>query len=245
MKDATKADVAQRDAARDRAADAAVELVKDGMTVGLGTGDTAGRFIDRLAEVAGERKWKLSCAATSEASAARARAGGLAVRPLAEFARLDLAVDGADEVDPNLDLVKGGGGAHTKEKIVAAAAARFVVVVDQTKLVDSLGDRCPVPLEVVPDGLEFVTARLIAMGAKVVMRTTGGAKGKPYVSELGNRILDAKFGRIADPAALARQLEALPGVVEHGLFLGYASLVLVGEFGLERVKRLARPPRRP
>jgi len=253
VSDAAAPDLAQRDAARDRAADAAVELVKDGMTVGLGTGDTAGRFIDRLARHASERKWKLTCAATSEASVARARAGGLNVRPLGEFARFDLAVDGADEVDPNLDLVKGGGGAHTKEKIVAAAAARFVVVVDQTKLVDALGDRCPVPLEVVPDAVEFVMARLVAQGAKVVLRSAEPAKGKKkeagaaYVTELGNRILDARFGRIEDAEALARQLDAVPGVVEHGLFLGMASLVLVGEFTSERVKKLARlaRPARP
>jgi ribose 5-phosphate isomerase A len=163
------------------------------------------------------------------------------VRPLADFARFDLAVDGADEVAPNLDLVKGGGGAHTKEKIVAAAAARFVVVVDQTKLVDALGDRCPVPIEVVPDGLEFVSARLIAAGAKVAPRKGPGGH-ELFVTELGNRILDARYGRIADAAALARQLDAMPGVVEHGLFLGLASLVLVGEFGHERVRKLAAPP---
>jgi len=233
---------ARQDEARDRAAEAALELIKDGMTLGLGTGDTAGRFIDRVARLADERRWKLTCAATSEASAARARAGGLTVRPLADFARFDLAVDGADEVAPNLDLIKGGGGAHTKEKIVAAAAARFVVVVDQTKLVDALGDRCPVPVEVVPDALEFVSARLIAAGAKVAPRKAGGARAKElYVTELGNRILDASFGRIDDAPALERQLEALPGIVEHGLFLGLASLVLVGEFGAERVKKLARP----
>ncbi len=232
----------RQDEARDRAAEAALELVKDGMTLGLGTGDTAGRFIDRVAKLVEEKRWKLTCAATSEASATRARAGGLTVRPLADFARFDLAVDGADEVAPNLDLVKGGGGAHTKEKIVAAAAARFVVIVDQTKLVDALGDRCPVPVEVVPDGLEFVSARLIAAGAKVAPRKAGGEKGKElYVTELGNRILDARFGRIDDAAALARQLDAIPGIVEHGLFLGLASLVLVGEFGNERVRKLARP----
>src|SRR5205823_10524830 len=103
------------------------------------------------------------------------------------------------------------------------------------------GDRCAVPIEVVPDALEFVTARLIAAGAKVAARQALVAGQELYVTELGNRILDARFGRIAEPAALARQLDAVPGIVEHGLFLGLAALVLVGEFGHERVRKLARP----
>ena len=209
------------EAARDRAAQRAVELVEDGMIVGLGTGDTARRFIERLAQRVREESMKLTCVVTSGGSAGIARAGGLTVRTLAESPNLDLAVDGADEVTPALDLMKGGGGAHTKEKIVAASAARFVVLVDETKLVRKLGDTFPVPAEVIEDALPLVRGRIEAMGALVTQREG--------VTELGNRILDARFGPIEDPAALSMRLDAIPGLLEHGLFIGMAHLVLVGD----------------
>ena len=218
------------DAARDRAAYEAARLVEDGMVVGLGTGDTARRFIERLAQRAREDSLKLTCVVTSGASAGVARAGGLHVRTLAEAPVLDIAVDGADEVTPSLDLMKGGGGAHTKEKIVAASAARFIVLVDETKLVRRLGDTFPVPAEVIEDALPLVRMRLEAMGALVTRRDG--------VTELGNRILDAKFGPIDDPAALSARLDAIPGLLEHGLFVGMAHLVLVGDLSSETVRRL-------
>lgn len=218
------------EAARDRAAQRAVELVEDGMVVGLGTGDTARRFIERLAQRVREESMKLTCVVTSGGSAGIARAGGLTVRTLAEAPDLDLAVDGADEVTPALDLMKGGGGAHTKEKIVAASAARFVVLVDETKLVRKLGDTFPVPAEVIEDALPLVRGRLEAMGAVVTQREG--------VTELGNRILDARFGPIEDPAALSMRLDAIPGLLEHGLFIGMAHLVLVGDLSSETVRRL-------
>lgn len=229
------------EAARDRVAGEAAALVEDGMVVGLGTGDTSRRFIEQLASRARKESLKLTCVVTSGAAAGCARSGGLLVRTLGEAPRLDLAVDGADEVAPTLDLMKGGGGAHTKEKIVAASAARFVVLVDETKLVHRLGDTFPVPVEALEDALPLVRSRLEALGAEVSLRQ---AQGAPYVTELGNRILDARFGAIADPAALAARLDAIPGALDHGLFIGMAHLVLVGDLSSETVRRLV-PERAP
>jgi len=234
---AIKAEVA---AARDRVAEAALKLVEPGMVVGLGTGDTARRFVERLAKRATEERLDLVCVATSKQTEDLARAAGLTVRSLLEAPQLDLAVDGADEVAPSLDLIKGGGGAHTREKLVALSAARFVVTVDATKLVQALGDTFPVPIEVLAEAIPLVTRALEALGATARERERDGG---PWVTDLGNRIVDANFGRIADPKALAEQLDAIPGVVEHGLFIGMTSLVLVGDLATETVRRLV--PRAP
>jgi len=137
--------------------------------------------------------------------------------------------------------MKGGGGAHTKEKIVAASAARFVVLVDETKLVRRLGDTFPVPVEALEDALPLVRSRLEALGAEVILRQ---AQGAPFITELGNRILDARFGAIADPSMLAARLDAIPGALDHELFVGMAHLVLVGDLSSETVRRLV-PERAP
>jgi ribose 5-phosphate isomerase A len=223
------------EAARDRAAEAALALVEPGMVVGLGTGDTARRFIEQLGRRAQAEHLGLTCVVTSESAAQHARAGGLTVRALTEAPSVDLTVDGADEVAPTLDLIKGGGGAHTREKIVAASSARFVVLVDETKLVHRLGETFPVPLEVLAEAVPLVERRLVALGATVVPRA---AATGPFVTELGNPVLDARFPRIDDPAALAARLDAIPGVLEHGLFVGMATLVLVGDLATRTVRRL-------
>lgn len=223
------------EAARDRAAEAALALVEDGMVVGLGTGDTARRFIEQLGRRAREEALALTCVVTSGQAASHAQGAGLDVRPLVEAPIVDLTVDGADEVAPSLDLIKGGGGAHTREKIVAASSARFVVLVDETKLVHRLGETFPVPLEVVAEALPLVERRLARLGADVTLRMAGG---DACVTELGNRILDARFPKIEDPAALAAQLDGIPGVLEHGLFVGMATLVLVGDLATRTVRRL-------
>jgi ribose 5-phosphate isomerase A len=233
---------AARNAARDRAAAAGLALVEDGMTLGLGTGDTAGRFVDALARRVGEERLAVACVATSEATAARARAGGLELRTLPEFERLDLAFDGADEVDPNLDLIKGGGGAQTRERLVAASADRFIVLVDAGKLVPVLGAGFPVAVEALPEAIRLVARRLEALGAVPVLRRARAGGDAPYVTDLGGRILDARFPRIDDAAALSAALDAIPGVVGHGLFVGIASLVLVGELASPEVRRLPRAP---
>jgi ribose 5-phosphate isomerase A len=232
----------RQDAARDRVAAAALDLVADGMAIGLGTGDTARRFIAALGVRARERSLRLTCVATSEATAAQARAAGLTVRPLPEVDRLDVAFDGADEVDPQLDLVKGGGGAQTRERIVAAAAASFVVLVDEGKLVSVLGVRFPIAVEVVPEAVRLVARRLEALGATPSRRSAAGGGEAPFVTDLGHWILDARFPRIDDPAALSAALDAIPGVVGHGLFAGLATLVLVGELAAPEVRRLPRAP---
>ena len=236
---APRAEVA---AARDRVAEAALKLVEPGMVIGLGTGDTARRFVERLAKRATEERLDLVCVATSKQTEDLARAAGLTVRSLLEAPQLDLAVDGADEVAPSLELIKGGGGAHTREKLVALSAARFVVAVDAGKLVQALGATFPVPIEVLAEAIPLVTRALEALGATARERPAAGGQG-PWVTDLGNRIVDANFGRIADPRKLADQLDAIPGVVEHGLFIGMSSLVLVGDLATETVRRLV--PRAP
>lgn len=198
------------------AAEAAAELVRDGMRLGLGTGSTVGYFLPALAA----RGLSLRCVATSVATHNRASELGLAVEPFeGTLEALDLAVDGADQASPNLWLVKGGGGAHTREKIVAAAAGRFVVVVSPDKLVDRIGP--PVPLELLPFGLPATLRRLGRLGPVAVRE---GAPPSPD----GNVIADFR-GAVADPAVLAEALDAVPGVVEHGLFPpSLVSEVLVG-----------------
>jgi ribose 5-phosphate isomerase A len=227
------------EAARDRAALAAAELVRDGMIVGLGTGDTSRRFIGCLGQRVKAERLAITCVASSEWAAKKGGEVGLAIRKLDDLARLDLAVDGADEVDPRLDLIKGAGGAHTREKIVASAAERFVIVVDESKLVDVLGESYAVPVEVVPEAAKVVTRRLAELGADPVLRPSPGGSG-PWVTDLGNRIVDARFPRIPDPRTLAASLDGIPGVIEHGLFVGMAHVVLVGEVETQVVRRMTR-----
>jgi ribose 5-phosphate isomerase A len=185
------------------AAQAAAELVEDGMTVGLGTGSTVAFFLPELAA----RGLDLRCVATSPRTEAAAREAGLRIERFSRVAQLDIAIDGADQVAPDGWLVKGGGGAHTREKLVAAAAARFVVIVDSTKLVPAL--RPPVPLEVLSFGLTSTLRRLAALGPvrrRDVRRSPDGGVICDYL------------GTVGDPRALTRNVEAVPGVVEHGLF---------------------------
>ncbi len=185
---------------------AAARFVEDGMRVGLGTGSTVEHTILEL----GERRPDIVCVATSERTYRLARELGLRVEAPGSLIHLDVAVDGADEVDPALNLVKGGGGAHVREKIVATMAARFVVVVDESKLVPRLG-AFGLPVEVLDFGADVVADRLLTLGATGVSR-------RPVPSDNGNPILDATFGEIADPVALDAVLDAVPGVVGHGIF---------------------------
>ncbi|MGH7788763.1 MAG: ribose-5-phosphate isomerase RpiA [Candidatus Binatia bacterium] len=184
----------------------AATYVTDGMRVGLGTGSTVHFTIVAL----GERHPDIICVATSEQTRTLAGELGLKVVAPDEVGGLDIAIDGADEVDAAFNLTKGGGGAHVREKIVANMAARFIVVVDESKLVDTLG-RFPLPLEVLPFAPAVAATQVRALGAAQV--TT-----RPRRSDNGNLLMDAHFGRIADPAALAASLAALPGIVGHGLF---------------------------
>lgn len=219
------------------AAERACDLVENGMRVGLGTGSTAALFVAEL----GRRRLDIVGVPTSEATRAQAESLGIRVATLEDEPELDLTIDGADEIDPALNLIKGGGGALLREKLVAAASMRMVVVADESKRVRTLG-RFPLPVEVVAFGLETTRKRLAAClarnGLPAGLRLRRGADGEPFVTDGGNLILDLPLGAIGDPAGLAGELKALLGVVEHGLFVGTASCALIG--GPEGVIEVAR-----
>ncbi|MGC5747237.1 ribose-5-phosphate isomerase RpiA [Gluconobacter sp. NFX36] len=216
------------------AARQAADMVKSGMVVGLGTGSTATYMIERLGERITEGLHIVGIP-TSEDSARKAKKAGIPLTDFAAHRRLDIAIDGADEVQRGpLHLIKGLGGALLREKIVAQAAKKFVVIVDGSKPVDHLGERAPVPVEVISFGWECTAERLSACGAKGVKPRTD-RDGNLFVSDNGNMILDCTFGPIEDPEELARQIDAIVGVVEHGMFLNMTSEVLVAtEQGVER-----------
>jgi len=216
-----------RAAAKEAAGRHAAAYVRDGMRVGLGTGSTVHYTIVAL----GERRPDITCVATSERTAALATELKLTVVPPDAAQRLDLAIDGADEVDARLNLIKGGGGAHLREKIVATMAARFIVVVDEAKVVDTLG-AFGLPLEVLDFAPGVAAAQVRELGARAV--TTRAAR-----SDNGNLLMDAAFDRITEPAALAAKLAAIPGIVEHGLFLApmVERVVVAGAAGVRELVR--------
>jgi ribose 5-phosphate isomerase A len=220
------------------AAHASLKYVKDGMILGLGTGSTARHMLEGLARRIRDEGLRVSGVPTSLATAEAARLLGVPLTSLEDHPVLDVAIDGADEVDPRLDLIKGLGGALFREKIVAAAAKKFIVVVDDSKLVPRLGTKSPVPVEVHEFGWRATQAALEALGARVVLRTRDG---ETFHTDNGNRILDAGFGPIRSPAKLAASLDAVPGVVGHGLFLNIADMVLAAS---DRGVRTLRPTRR-
>ena len=218
----------------------AAALVEDGMRLGLGTGSTAALMLEALAAriAAGELR-DVAGVPTSQATADACRRLGIPLRTLAECAELDVVIDGADEIDPDLNLIKGLGGAHLREKVVACAGRLMVVVADDSKLVSRLGERAPLPVEVVEFALPVCDRLLRERGWEPArrMRPDGG----PFVTDEGNAILDCRRGDWADPAALARGVREVPGVVEHGFFLGIAAVAVVG--GADGVSVLERGPR--
>ena len=224
------------DTAKRMAAERAAQFVRNGMRLGLGSGSTTAHFIECIGDrvVAG---MKLACVPTSEATRNHAEALGIPVSTLDETPELDLTVDGADEFDQELRLIKGGGGALLREKIVATASKRMIVIADSSKRVDRLG-RFPLPVEIVPFGAE-ATRRAIAKvlhqeGQTAAIRLRTAADGLAFVTDGGHYIFDCSVGAIADPERLGRALRDIPGVVEHGLFLGLAHAVIVaGESGVE------------
>ncbi|MDI9614024.1 ribose-5-phosphate isomerase RpiA [Methanothermobacter sp.] len=206
----------------------AVEEIKDGDIVGLGTGSTTHHFIVELGRRVREEELEVMGVPTSYQSMLLAAESGIGVTSLAEH-DVDVAVDGADEVDPQFNLIKGGGAAHTLEKIVDSSAGRFIVIVDESKLVDRLG-AFPLPVEVIPAACRPVMVRLESMGATVTLRSCEGKDG-PIVTDNGNFVLDASFGVIDDPADLEVELNSIPGVVENGIFAGLADMVIAGTEG--------------
>jgi ribose 5-phosphate isomerase A len=222
------------------AAARAIEMVKPGMRLGLGTGSTAAHFVELLAERV-RAGLDIVAVPTSEATRMLAQRLGVELALLDEVPELDLTVDGADEIAPDLSLIKGGGGALLREKIVAAASARMVVIADQTKWVATLG-RFPLPIEVVPFGLaairRAVEAAAAAAGCPGPARLRVTPDGHAFVTDGGHWILDAALERIADPKSLAERLSGIPGVLEHGLFIGLAQTAIVAN--AEGVRVLGR-----
>jgi ribose 5-phosphate isomerase A len=203
----------------------AIEEVEDGMVVGLGTGSTAAFVVEGLAArvASGLRVVGIP---TSERTATQARRLGIPISTFAEHQHLDLTIDGADEVQlGTLDLIKGLGGALLREKIVAAASERLIIVVDQEKLVERLGEHTPVPIEVTQFGWQVTAVALAKLGCAAERRYTAGEQ--PYLTDGGNYILDCRFGPIADPAAIERQIAMTVGTVESGLFIARTSGVVV------------------
>ena len=224
---ATTPSADDRNAFKRAAAEAAVGLVQDGMVVGLGTGSTAAFAVEALARRHREGL-RFEGIPTSERTATRASAAGIPITSFAVHQSIDLTIDGADEVERGtLNLIKGLGGALLREKIVAAASRRLVIIVDGSKLVDRLGSRVPVPVEVTDFGLEPTRAALEALGATATLRLSPA--GEPFVTDGGNRILDCRFGPIAGPARLEERIERIVGVVESGLFINRADTVFVAD----------------
>jgi ribose 5-phosphate isomerase A len=206
---------------------AVADFVSDGMRLGLGTGSTAALMLEALAaRIAAGDVRDVVGVPTSEATAAACRRLGIPLRTLDECPALDVVIDGADEIDPELNLIKGLGGAHLREKVVACAGRLMVVIADDAKLVSRLGERVPLPVEVVEFALPVCNRLLRDRGWEPARRMR--ADGSPFVTDEGNAILDCCRDDWSDPAALARALHEIPGVVEHGFFLGIAGVAVVG-----------------
>jgi ribose 5-phosphate isomerase A len=222
------------------AAARAVDFVRSGMRLGLGTGSTAQAFVDLLAERV-RAGLDIVGVPTSEATRAQAERLGIALTTLDEIPELDLTIDGADEIAPDLTLIKGGGGALLREKVVASASARLIVIADESKWVSILG-RFPLPIEIVPFGVaatrRAVEAAADAAGCPGPARLRMAQNGHAFVTDGGHWLLDAQLQSIANPQALANRLAAVPGVVEHGLFIGLAgTAILAGPDGVRLVER--------
>lgn len=218
------------DEGKRRAAERAVALVEDGMNLGLGTGSTAAHFVTALGRRVADGL-KVVCVPTSEATRRQAEGLGIALTTLDECPRLDLTIDGADEIDSDLRAIKGGGGALLREKIVAAASARMIVIADPSKRVKRLG-AFPLPIEVVRFGHEATRRRLAAalgsQGLSAELRLRKAADGVPFVTDEAHFIFDAALVSIPDPERLAAAIAAVPGVVEHGLFIGLVTAAIIG-----------------
>jgi ribose 5-phosphate isomerase A len=213
----------QKDQEKEAAARASLRFVKDGNVVGLGTGSTAKYFIQLLGEQV-KGGLRIRGIPSSDRSREQAASLGIPLTTLDECQQIDVTVDGADEVDPQLRLIKGGGGALLREKIVASATRQYVIITDASKRVPVLG-KFPLPVEVIKFAQALVTKRIEALGAKVILRQN--SDGKPYLTDENNYILDCHFGQIRGADGLANKLSDMPGVVEHGLFIGMASVVLI------------------
>jgi ribose 5-phosphate isomerase A len=224
-----------QDDAKRMAAQRALEFVEDGMSLGLGSGTTSAIFIKELGERV-KQGLRIRGIATSAASQQLAESLSIPITNFDESPLLDLAIDGADEIGPGLALIKGGGGALLREKIVESASRKFIVIADSSKLADQLG-RFPLPVEVIKMALPIVTRKLEAFGLNPKLRHH--PDGTIYITDEGNYLLDCACGTIANPAKTAAEIRGIAGVVEHGLFLGMASLALIaGDKGVTKIGKL-------
>lgn len=213
------------DQEKEAAARTSLRFVRDGDIVGLGTGSTAAYAVRFLGERV-HAGLKIRGIPTSVHTKELAASLEIPLTTLDEFQQIDVTIDGADEVDPHLSLIKGGGGALLREKIIASASRQLVIIADSSKQVSMLG-KFPLPVEIIPFAEPLLARRIAALGASVKLRRQ--ASGSPFITDEGHHILDCSFGQIPDPPALARQLSDMPGVVEHGLFIGMASVVLIAK----------------
>jgi len=217
-----------RDEAKMRVGEEAARYLEDGMTIGLGTGSTASYAIAAIGKRIKEEQLNIRGIPTSRSAEFEARRHGIPLCTLHDIDRLlDLAIDGADEVSPAMDLIKGRGGAHTLERLIASQSDRFIVVVDESKMVDQLGKSVPVPIEVIPEASPVVIKDFQFMGYKADLRS-GIRKDGPVVTDHGLWIVDVEFGVITDPEKLSVTLSQLPGILDHGLFVGYATEIMIG-----------------
>ena len=205
------------------AGERAVDRICEGMVVGLGTGSTVYYAIRRLGERV-QAGLKVRCIPTSGETEKLAKEHRIPLIGFHQVEQLDLAIDGADEVDPGCNLIKGGGGALLREKLVASTSRRVIITVDETKLVERLGTS-PLPVEVIPFGWQATLRRLEGLGCRAALREQGG---KPFLTDNGNYIIDCRFGEITDPAQLEQAIDLIPGVAECGLFIGLADEIIVG-----------------
>lgn len=219
-----KTEISYRDREKQAAARAALELVQSGQVIGLGSGSTATCFVRLLAERV-RQGLKIVGIPTSQATKELAEQLGIPLTTLEAHHQIDIDIDGADEIDPQLNLIKGGGGAFLREKVIASVSKRFVVIADSAKQVKRLG-KFPLPVEVIAFAQSLIAPRIQKLGAEVVLRRH--ADSGVYVTDEGHHILDCTFGEIPDPPLLARKLREIPGVVEHGLFIGMAEMALIG-----------------
>lgn len=227
-------DISANADAKRLAGEAAAELVKSGMVVGLGTGSTVAWTIKRLGERAKQEGLDFYGVPTSFQAEDLAINSGIKLTTLNQHPHLDLAIDGADQVDANLFVIKGGGAAHTREKVVSCSARSFVIVADESKFVEKM--TWPVPVEVLPFAARLVERRLKEQGGKPVLRI-GKMKDGPVITDNGNFVMDVDFGVIEDPAALAAKISPIPGVVEHGIFDNLDELYLARAGGVEIISR--------
>ena len=218
---------ASAESEKELVARASLRFVNEGMIVGLGTGSTATHVVQNLAERV-HAGLKIIGIPTSQRVRELAQELGIPVSTLDEHPQIDVTIDGADEFNTHLDLIKGGGGALLREKIVASASRQLVIVTDSSKQVAVLG-KFPLPIEVIPFAQSLVSRKIAGLGASATLRRT--TDGLPFVTDEGHHILDCSFGQIPDPPALARTLSDMPGIVEHGLFIGMATSVLMARGG--------------